>query len=50
MLKKQKELFEKYNDCMNEYIAAISEQAFCDGFCVGTKITAEALSAAEELI
>lgn len=46
---KAKELFQKYDDCLNEYILISSEQAFCDGFCLGTKITAEALTGAERI-
>lgn len=46
----EKEIFEKYNDCINEYAILLSEQAFCDGFCLGTKITVEALTGAEEII
>lgn len=38
-----KRMFEAYTDCVNEYISLIAEEAFCDGFCLGTKITAEAL-------
>lgn len=47
---KQKETFENYNDCINEYIIATSEQAFCDGFCLAIKIFTEALNGAEEII
>ena len=43
-------LFEKYNDCIDEYISAICEQAFCEGFCVGTRISSESLSGAEEIL
>lgn len=45
-----KELFEKYCDNMNKYLLVSSEQAFCDGYCIGTKITAEAFAAADDLI
>lgn len=48
--KEQKEIFEKYNECMNDYILAISEQSFCQGFSLATKITSEALNAAEEML
>ena len=41
---KGNDIFEKYNDCIKEYISVLSEQSFCDGFCLGTKITAEALT------
>ena len=45
----QKKIFGKYNDCFTEYMIVTGEQAFCDGFCMGTKIATEALTAAEQL-
>ncbi|MBR7133146.1 MAG: hypothetical protein IKD04_06395 [Clostridia bacterium] len=42
-----KEIFEKYNKYVNDYNYEIREQAFCIGFSLGTKITAEALVKAE---
>ncbi len=45
-----KALLRKYNDSMNEYVIMAAEQAFSDGFCLGTKITAEAMTKAEEII
>jgi len=45
-----KKIFEKYNDCINEYIILLGEQAFCDGFCLGTKISSEAMNGAEQII
>lgn len=45
-----KEILEKYNQCMDEYIVLISEQAFCDGFCLGTRISAEAIGGAERVL
>ena len=41
--------FEKYNSCVTEYLILSSEQAFCDGFYLGAKIIAEALTGAEEI-
>lgn len=49
LTEKQKEIFEKYYDCINEYTLIISEQAFCDGFCMGTKLSVEALTGAEQI-
>jgi len=46
----QAELFERYSDCMNEYLGLMSEQAFCDGFSIGVKLTAEAMENAEKLL
>lgn len=40
---KAKNIFENYKICIEEYRYIINEQAFCDGFCLGTRITAEAL-------
>ena len=45
----QRELFEKSDTCISDYIVAISEQAFCDGFCMGTRIITEALTGAEQI-
>ena len=36
-------LFKKFNSCIEEYMTVLCEQAFCDGYSLGTKITAEAL-------
>lgn len=47
---KEKEIFEKYNDCLKEYVDIFGEQAFCSGFCLGTKITTEALTEQNEMI
>ncbi len=37
-------IFEAYTDCVSEYTLAVAEQAFCDGFCLATKIVTEALN------
>ncbi len=39
----QAERWEVLSDCMDEYLSLLCEQAFCDGFCLGAKITAESL-------
>lgn len=44
---KQKECLKKYQDNIDEYTCLLSEQAFCDGFCVGAKILAEVFHNAE---
>ena len=41
--------FEVYNDGIDEYISAVCEQAFCDGFSYGAKIVSEAFNNVEEL-
>lgn len=45
----QKDIFSAYYDCMTEYLVITTEQAFCDGFGVGARLTAEALICAEGL-
>lgn len=35
--------FEKYSDCVSEYVSIACEQAFCDGFCLATKLLTEAV-------
>lgn len=45
-----REILEKYAECVSDYGLLISEQSFCDGFCLGTKISAEALIKAETLL
>ncbi|MCH5300913.1 MAG: hypothetical protein J1E56_06295 [Ruminococcus sp.] len=47
---KQQEIFEKYNHSFEDYSFLTNEQAFCDGFCLGMKIAAEALIGAEKII
>ena len=39
----QMEVFQKFLDCSNEYQLRMVELAFCDGFCLGEKLVAEAL-------
>lgn len=39
----QKETFQKYIDCSEEYLLRMLELAFCDGFCLGGKLVAETL-------
>lgn len=46
---KLKEMLENYSECKNEYLALTNEQAFCNGFCLGMRIAAEALIGAEEI-
>ena len=48
--KEAAEHLEKYTDCCGEYISLLNMQAFCDGFCLGTKITTEALHGAEDIM
>lgn len=40
----QWEIFEKYRDASDEYLLRLMERAFCEGFCLGAKLAAEALS------
>lgn len=39
----QKEVFEKYIDCSEEYLLRMMELAFCDGFCLGSRLVTESL-------
>ena len=39
------EIFERYCECAEEYASLLSEQAFCDRFSLGARITAEAMLA-----
>ena len=39
----QSELFQKYIDCCDEYLLRMLELAFCDGFCLGSKLITEAV-------
>lgn len=45
-----KDILEKYAECVSDYGLLISEQSFCDGFCLGSRISAEAFSGSEQLI
>jgi len=47
---KTRTILEKYNQCMDEYIVLISEQAFYDGFCLGMRILSEAIGGAEQVL
>ena len=35
-------ILEKYSGLIDEYVFFMSEQALCDGFCLGMRISAEA--------
>ena len=39
-----------YKQCVEEYLYLTGEQAFCDGFGLGTKTVMEALNCAEQII
>lgn len=41
---RQKGIFEKYVDRIDEYVCLISKCAFCDGFSLAGKLITEALS------
>lgn len=40
----QRETFQKYIDCSDEYLIRMLEMAFCDGFRLGSKLTVESLT------
>lgn len=37
----QAELLQKYIDCQDEYLLRMLELSFCEGFCLGSRLTAE---------
>lgn len=43
-------ILEKYRHHIDEYIVLISEQAFCDGFCLGMRILSEAVGGADRVL
>ena len=47
---KQTELFRKYRNYCEEYLRLAQESAFCNGYSLATKITAEALLGTEKTI
>lgn len=40
----QKETLQKYIDASDEYLLRMMELAFCDGFCLASRLFAESLS------
>ncbi len=44
MNEQEKERFETYTDCVEEYISLIAEKAFCEGAGFAAKFLAEALT------
>lgn len=40
----QKETFQKYIDCSEEYLLRMLELAFRDGFCLGSRLATESLT------
>ena len=45
-----KTLLDQYVDSADDYAGALTEQSFCDGFCLGIRIMVEALAGSEQLI
>ena len=39
----QMEAFQKYMDCTEEYLLRMLELAFCDGFCLGSRLAVESI-------
>ncbi len=39
----QAEVFHRYMSCSEDYLLRMVEIAFCDGFCLGSRLTAETL-------
>ena len=44
---RSKDIISPYVDCVDEYLKLSNEQAFCDGFCLGARLLAEAMCAAD---
>lgn len=40
----QRDILEKYADCSEEFAQFMAERAFCDGFCLATRLLTEALT------
>ena len=38
-----KDILDKYTECMSDHTALCMDQAFCEGFSLGVKLTAEEL-------
>ena len=47
---KQKEAYQECFEKFHEYIFELQKQAFCDGFCFGSRITAESFVGAEQIM
>ena len=39
----QKEIFQKYLDSSEDYLLRMLELAFCDGFCLGSRLAMESM-------
>lgn len=50
LCEEDKKTFEKYRECCDEYEFRVIEKAFCDGFCLATRIVAEAFCSSEKQI
>lgn len=46
---KQKEILEKYSECVEEYFNFLIEDSFCVGFSLSTRIFTEAIIKSEKL-
>ena len=40
----EQSILDKYDDCIEEQLFIVAEQAFYEGYCLGTQLTAEALT------
>ena len=40
----EQSILDKYDDCIEEQLFIVAEQAFYEGYCLGTRLTAEALT------
>ena len=46
----QKKMFEIYTECEADYLVVLTEEAFCAGFSLATKIITEALYEAQSVV
>ena len=47
---KNKDLFEKYSNCIDEYTSLLTEQAFCDCFGLAVRVLIESFAHSEEIL
>ncbi len=50
LTKQQEKQFEKLVHNVNEYISMVTQEAFCDGFSVGTKLFVDAITRTENIL
>ena len=46
----EREILEKYNDCLNEYTVLLAEETFCAAFCIALRLSSESFAYAEQIL